>query len=66
MPKLETKGTLSVSGKFERKKSGKRVVRAGKEFTLFISNKDMDDIIKSVEPLEKSGLSIDGGNETVK
>ena len=48
------------------KKSGKGVVRAGKEFTLFISNKDMDDIIKSVEPLEKSGLSIDGGNETLK
>ena len=66
MPKLETKGTLSVSDKFERKKSRKGVVRAGTEFTLFISNKDMDDIIKSVEPLEKSGLSIDGGNETVK
>ena len=66
MPKLETKGTLSVSDKFERKKSRKGVVRAGKEFTLFISNKDMDYIIKSVEPLEKSGRSIDGGNETVK
>ena len=31
---------------FERKISGKRSVRAGKEFTLFISNEDMNDIIK--------------------
>ena len=35
-------------------------------FTLFISNKTMDDIIKIAESLEKSGLLIDGATETVK
>ena len=34
--------------------------------TLVISNEDMDDIIKIVESLEKSGLLIDGDSETVK
>ena len=38
----------------------------GKGFTLFNSNKDMDDIIKIVESLEKSGLFIDGATEKVK
>ena len=37
-----------------------------KIFTLFISNEDMNDITKIVESLEKSGLLIDGANETVK
>ena len=32
--------------KFERKISGKGAVRAGKGFTLFISNEDMNDIIR--------------------
>ena len=49
-----------------RKINGKVVVRAGKGFTLFISNEDLDDIIKIVESLEKSGLLLDGANETVK
>ena len=31
-------------------------VRAGKGFTLFISNEDMHDIIKIAKSLEKSGL----------
>ena len=37
-PKLATRATSSALSKFERKKSGKSVVRAGKGFTLFISN----------------------------
>ena len=41
-------------------------MRAGRGFTLFISNEDMDDIIKIIESLEKSGLLIDGASETVK
>ena len=57
---------MSVWVKIERKISGKGVVRAGKGFTLFISNEDMDDFIKNVESLEKTGLLIDGANETVK
>ena len=66
MPKLATKATSSILDKFQRKISGQGVVRAGKEFTLFISNEDMDDIIKLVESLENSGLFVDGANETVK
>ena len=63
LPKLATKATLFILDKFERKQGA---VRAGKGFTLFISNEDMDDIIKIVESLENSGLLIDGATETVK
>ena len=52
--------------KFERKISEQGAVRAGKAFTLFVSNEDMDDIIKIVNSLEKSGLLIDGSTDTVK
>ena len=64
--KLATKATSTILYKFERKISRKCVVRAGKGFTLFISNEDIDDIIKTVESLEKSDLLIGGATETVK
>ena len=51
---------------FERKISGKGAVRAGKGFSLFISNEDMNDIIKTIKSLEDSGIFIDGDTETVK
>ena len=41
-------------------------MRAGKGFTLLISNKDMNDIIKIVKSLKDSGVLIDGVTETVK
>ena len=67
LPKLATKAKTSPAiDKFERKISGRGAVRAGKGFTLFISNEDMDDIIKIVKSLEDSGLLIDGAIETVK
>ena len=40
-------------------------MRAGKGFTLFISNEDMNDIIKFIKLLEDSGALIDGVTETV-
>ena len=40
--------------RFERKISGKGAVGAGKEFTLFISNEDIDYIIETVKLLEDS------------
>ena len=55
-----TKATSSVLDKFEKKISEVGAVRAGKRFTLYIANEDMDDIIKIVESLEKPGLLIDG------
>ena len=66
LPGLVSYLTSNVINKFERKISGKGAVRAGKGFTLFISDKDMNDIIKLIKSLEDSGLLTDGGTETVK
>ena len=52
--------------KFERKINGKGAVRAGKEFTLFISNEDINGAIKIIKSLEDSNEWIDGITETVK
>ena len=52
---LATKATLSILDKFKRKM-----------YSLFISNEDMNNIIKIVESLKNSGLLIYGGIETVK
>ena len=52
--------------KFERRTSGKRAVRVGKRFPLFILNEDMDDIIKIVKSLEDSEVLVDGFTEVVK
>ena len=55
-----------VLHKFEEKVNGQGAVREGKGFTLFISDEVMDDIIKIVDSLEKSGILIDGATETGK
>ena len=41
--------TSNSINKLERKISGKGAVRAGKGFTLFISNEGMNDIIKIIK-----------------
>ena len=66
LPGLVSYLTSNVINKFERKISGKGAVRPGKGFTLFISDKDMNDIIKLIKSLEDLGIFIDGGTETVK
>ena len=66
LPKLATKATFSVLDKFERRISRHGAIRAGKGFTLFILNEDMDGNIKIVKSLENSGLLIDGATEIVK
>ena len=66
LPGLVSYLTSNVINKSERRISGKGAVRAGKGFTLFISDKDMNDIIKLIKSLEDSGILIDGGTETVK
>ena len=65
-PGLVSNLASNVLNKFERKKSGKGAVRAGKWFALFISNEDINDIIKIIKPLEDLGLLINGATETVK
>ena len=63
---LKSNLASNVINKFERKISVKGDVRAGKGISLFISNEDMNDIIKIIKSLEDSGVSIDGVTETVK
>ena len=41
-------------------------MRAGKVFSLFILNEDMNYIIKIIKSLEDLGVLIDGVTETVK
>ena len=41
-------------------------MREGEGFTLFISNEDMNDIVKITKSLEDLGVLIDGVTETVK
>ena len=45
-PGLVSNLTSNAINKFEREISGKGAVRAGKGFTLFISNEDVNGIIK--------------------
>ena len=56
----------SVINKFDRKISGKGAARARKRFVSFISNEDINDIIKTRKPLKDSTVLIDGVTETVK
>ena len=51
---------------FERKISGKGAAKAEKGFNLFISNEDMNYIIKIIRSLEDSDVLIDGITETGK
>ena len=66
LPGLVSNLTLNAINKFENKISGKLAARAGKGFALFISNEDMNDIIKIIKSLEDLGVLIDGVTETLK
>ena len=66
LPGLVSNLASNTIHKFERKINGKRAVRARKRFTLFISNDDMNNIIKIIKLLEGSGVLIDGVTEKVK
>ena len=56
---VASNAALNAINKFERKISGTGAVRVGKGFILFISNEDVDDIIKIVTSLGNSGILID-------
>ena len=58
--------TSNTMNKFEKEVNGKGDVRVVKGFTLFISNEDMNDIIKIIKSLEDSRVLIYGVTETVK
>ena len=57
--------TLNAINKFDRKIKGKGTVRAGKGFTLFILNGDVN-IIKIIKLFKDSDVLIDGVTEKVK
>ena len=44
----------------------KEAIRAGKGFTLFISNEDVNGIINIIKSLQDSSVLVDGVTETVK
>ena len=66
LPGLVSNLASNAVNKFERKISGKGAVRGGKGYILFISNEDMNGLIKIIKSLEDSGVLIDGVSETVK
>ena len=66
LPGLVSNLASNAINKFERKANGKGVFSAGKRFTLFILNEDMNDIIKIIKSLEDLNVLIDGITETVK
>ena len=66
LPGLVNNLVSNVINKFHRKICGKGPVKAEKGFTLFISNEDMNYIIKIIKSLVDLGLLIDGVTETVK
>ena len=49
----------------KKEKSRKGALRTGKRFTLFISNQDMNDIIKIIKSLQDSVVLINRVTETV-
>ena len=52
--------------KFERKLSGRGAFREEKIFSLFISNEDLNGIIKIIKSLKDLGVLIDAVTEIVK
>ena len=66
LPRLVSNLASNAINKFQRKISGKRAVRVGKGFTLFISNENMNDIINITKSLEDSDVLNNGVTETGK
>ena len=66
MSKLGSIATSSAINKLEKKISEKGILWAGIGFAFLISNEGMDDIIKIVETLGKSGILSDAATEKVK
>ena len=66
MPGLVSNLASNVINEFERNIKGKGAVRIEKGFTSFISNEDMNDIVKIIKSLEGSNVLIDGITKTLK
>ena len=66
LPGLVINLTKNAINTFDRKLSWKGAVTAEKGFASFISNEDINGIIKITKSLENLGLFIDGVTEIVK
>ena len=66
LPRSVSNITSYAINKFERNISGKEALRTRKRLPLFISNEDMNDIIKIKNSQEDLGVLFDGVTETVK
>ena len=66
LPGIVSNLTSNAISKFESKISEKGAAKAGKGFTLFISNEGLNDSIKIIKSLKYLGVSIDRVTETVK
>ena len=66
MSNIVSNAASNAINKFERRLSGKRAVRVKRGFTLFISNEDINDIIRIIKSLIDSGVLIDCVTERVK
>ena len=66
LPELVSNLVSNAINQFERKISGKAAVSARKRLTWFISNEDLNNIIKTIKLLEDLNALIDGITETVK
>ena len=66
LPRSVSNITSYAINKFERNISGKEALRTRKRLPLFISNEDMNDIIKIKKSQEDLGVLFDGVTETVK
>ena len=58
--------TCNAQNKFEKKNKWKRSCASKNRIYIFLSNEDMNDIIKIIKLLEDSNVLIDGITETVK
>ena len=66
LPGLVNNLTSSEINEFDRKISGKGAARSGKGCTLFISNEDMNGIIKIIKSIEYLGILTDEVTKKVK
>ena len=61
---ITSNAASNAINKFERRITRKGVVKTGKEFTLFVSNEDMNTVIRIIKSIEDSAVLIDGVTET--
>ena len=65
IPGLVSNSNSNATNKIERKISENGAVKAGKVFPVYISHKDLNDIIKIIKSWVDLGVLIDGVTRTI-